>query len=441
VTNGLTSKNSSWFRLTETGLEAVGYFDRKQWDELGFELARNSRNLMWIIGDWLLLGEKNGYLPSGKLDRACQLFGIEYGTAANAVSVCRGLESSLRSEHLSFYHHKEVAGRHDVAELLEWAAQPIHGKEDEKRTATVRELRAEKKRRQKLEFEKSISGTASANGTKNGVDWSFQVGDCRELPFDDDTFDLVFCSPPYEAQRAYAEVEFDLCGDEYVQWAADCFMECLRVSRGLVAWVVEGYTADFEYSYTPFLLGAEVKRRGGKLRKPVVYQRNGIPGTGGPDWLRNDWEPIICATKNGRLPWSDNTAMGEPPKQNKPRQATNRHKDGTRKDTTYNDPDICNPGNVIKGLVGCGALGWKDAHRNEAPFPEWLAEFFIKSFCPPMGKVLDPFSGSGTTVAMSVKNGRSAVGLDIRESQIWLGETRLSGLTVSERKEGQKLLC
>jgi hypothetical protein len=217
-------------------------------------------------------------------------------------------------------------------------------------------------------------------------------------------------------------------------------MECLRVSRGLVAWVVEGYTEDFAYSASPFLLMAEIKKRGAKLRKPVVYERNGIPGTGGPDWLRNDWEPIVCATKLGRLAWSDNTAMGEPPKQNKPRQATNRTKDGTRKDTTYNDPEVCNPGNIIKGLVGSGALGWKDAHENEAPFPEWLPEFFIKSFCPVGGTVLDPFSGSGTTVSVAVKNGRNGVGVDARESQIWLAETRLMGLSVSARKAGQGVL-
>jgi site-specific DNA-methyltransferase (adenine-specific)/site-specific DNA-methyltransferase (cytosine-N4-specific) len=419
---------SSWFQITETGLRIVGDFTKDQWEELGSELSRNSKSLMWIIGDWLLAGESEGYLPRGKLDEACERFGIAYKTAANAKAVCSKIESSRRREDLGFHLHAEVAGRSDAPELLEWAS---------KKEATVKELREEKKRRQAGER----LGSVQSAGKSGNVDWSFQVADCRSLPFPDDHFDLVFCSPPYEAQRSYSEVEFNLSGDEYVQWAADCYMECLRVSKGLVAWVIEGVTEKFSYSYTPFLLGAEIQKRGAKLRKPVVYQRNGIPGTGGPDWLRNDWEPIICATKNGRLPWSDNTAMGSAPKQNKPRQATNRNKDGTRKDTTYNDPDICNPGNIIKGLVGCGGLGWDDAHENEAPFPEWLAEFFIKSFCPPGGVVLDPFSGSGTTVSVAAKNGRSGIGTDVRASQIWLGETRLMGLSVNERKQGQGVLA
>ena len=279
-----------------------------------------------------------------------------------------------------------------------------------------------------------------ASGVKGDGTWQFIAGDCRKLDFPDDHFDLVFCSPPYEAQREYGDLKFSLSGQDWVEWAVECYIECLRVCKGLVAWVVEGFTDDFAYSSTPFLLMADLHRKGFKMRKPVVYKRNGIPGTGGPDWLRNDWEPIICGTKHGRLPWADNKAMGSKPKQNKPRVATNRHKDGSRKHTTYIDPDISNPGNIIEGLVGSGGMGWKDATQNEAPFPEWLAEFFIQSFCPPGGTVLDPFSGSGTTVSMAVKHGRNGVGVDARESQIWLAETRLMGLTVKEREAGQKLL-
>ena len=416
-----------WFELSDTGLVVKCEFTESQWLELGSELSRTSKSLMWIIGDWLLAGESSGYLPRGKLDAACEQFGIAYNTAKQATRVCRAIERCTRVHNLTFKHHQEVAGREDAPELLEWA---VEGK------ATVKQLREEKKRRQREDSPK----IEQSRGKRGEATWEFKLGDCRELPFDDDSFDLVFCSPPYESQRSYSELDFSLSGDSFVEWAADCYMECLRVSKGLVAWVIEGYTSDFEYSASPFLLMAEIKKRGAKLRKPVVYQRNGIPGTGGPDWLRNDWEPVICATKNGRLPWSDNTAMGSPPKQNKPRQATNRHKDGTRKDTTYNDPDICNPGNIVKGLVGSGGLGWQDAHQNEAPFPEWLAEFFIKSFCPPGGLVLDPFSGSGTTVSVAVKNGRSGVGVDKRQSQLWLGETRLLGLTVDQRKNGQGLL-
>ena len=70
-------------------------------------------------------------------------------------------------------------------------------------------------------------------------------------------------------------------------------------------------------------------------------------------------------------------------------------------------------------------MGSKLAHENEAPFPESLAEFFIKSFCPPEGIVLDPFSGSGTTAAVAYKNNRQFIGIDIRQSQVDLAYKRL----------------
>lgn len=415
------------YELTPIGLTVKGGWTKELWVLAGFEIARYQKGLMWLIGDWLNAGDREGYVERGKLAEACERFGIEYSTAANAAWVAGRFKSSARAEHLSFKHHEVVARRDDADELLAWASET---------SATVKQLREEKQRR-------SIAAAPTASeaiGTKGDVTWEFKVGDCRKLPYPDDHFDLVFCSPPYEAQRSYGELEFNLSGEEWVAWATECYMECLRVCKGLVAWVVEGYTDDFAYTSTPFLLHADLHRRGVKMRKVVVYQRNGIPGTGGPEWLRNDWEPIICGTKSGRLPWADNTAMGQPPKQNKPRAATNRNADGSRKSAIYNDPDVCNPGNIISGLVGSGGMGWKDATKNEAPFPEWLAEFFIKSFCPAGGNVLDPFSGSGTTVGVAVKHARNGVGIDARPSQVWLGETRLLGLTVAEREAGQRML-
>jgi DNA modification methylase len=258
-----------------------------------------------------------------------------------------------------------------------------------------------------------------------------KTGDClelmREMP--DDSVDLVFTSPPYEAARTYG-IGFNLKGQEWVDWAVERYVECCRVSRGLVAWVVEGQTKQFRWSATPALLMADLHRQGVKLRKPPAFHRVGIPGSGGPDWLRNDYEFIVCAS-GGKLPWSDNVAMGHPPKHQVGGAMSNRTADGRRrnaktgirlKDGRYSMPDKANPGNVINCHGGGGHMGSKLAHENEAPFPEKLAEFFVKSFCPPDGTVLDPFCGSGTTLKVAIKNGRQAIGYDIRESQ-----TELSG--------------
>ncbi len=91
----------------------------------------------------------------------------------------------------------------------------------------------------------------------------------------------------------------------------------------------------------------------------------------------------------------------------------------------YLPPVLANPGNLIHGIkVGGGMMGHKLAHENEAPYPQKLAEWFIRSYCEPGGIVLDPFSGSGTTVAAAVALGRHGIGLDLRFNQCELGRRR-----------------
>ena len=237
--------------------------------------------------------------------------------------------------------------------------------------------------------------------------------------------DMVFCSPPYENARTYG-IDFDHAGRGWVKWAYERYDECLRVSRGLVAWVVQGKTRNYKWSATPALLMAALHGAGVNLRNPAIFHRVGIPGSGGPDWLRSDYEWIICASQRGRLPWSDNTACGHPPKYPPGGAPSHRLAGGKRATGSYAPPPLANPGNVIHCAVGGGRMGSDLSHENEAPFPEPLAEFFVKSFCPPGGVVLDPFCGSGTTGAVALRNGRQFIGIDVRQSQVDLTEQRLS---------------
>jgi site-specific DNA-methyltransferase (adenine-specific) len=277
-----------------------------------------------------------------------------------------------------------------------------------------------------------------------------KTGDCIELlsDMDEQSIDLVFGSPPYEDARTYG-IGFCLSGQAWVEWMADVVQESLRICTGLVAFVVEGRTSKFRWTATPALLMAELHHRGVCLRKPPAFHRIGIPGSGGPDWLRNDYEFIVCATNGGKLRWSDNTAMGHPPKFPPGGAPSHQSKDGRvnkprpqregnmRRVREYKPPTKANPGNVIHAHGG-GHLGSKLAHENEAPFPESLAEFFVRSFCPPGGIVLDPFCGSGTTIAVALKHGRNAIGFDVRQSQVELTQRRLDEVRESLAKESVK---
>ncbi len=305
-------------------------------------------------------------------------------------------------------------------------------------------------------------------------------GDCLKIipQLSEDSVDLVFGSPPYENARDVKSDPFPvLKGQEWVDWMISVYKESLRVCKGLVAFVVQGRTQNYRWSATPCLLAADLCRAGICLRDFVIYHRIGIPGSGGPDWLRHDCEYILCATNGGKLPWSDNTACGNKPKwgpggemshrlssgarvnqwggsEGKKRYGrkqngtidTNkrpshiytlaspnkkvgspRRSNGEREVQQYVPPVKANPGNLIScGAIGGGRMGSNLAHENEAPFPEKLAEFMIKTFCKPGGAVLDPFCGSGTTCAVAKKLGRQYIGIDIRQSQTDLSKRRLS---------------
>ncbi|MBQ6305127.1 MAG: site-specific DNA-methyltransferase [Bacteroidales bacterium] len=60
-----------------------------------------------------------------------------------------------------------------------------------------------------------------------------------------------------------------------------------------------------------------------------------------------------------------------------------------------------------------------------APYPEELCVIPIKSTCPKNGIVLDPFSGTGTTMKVAYELGRKSVGIDLSNEYIKLAKQRI----------------
>jgi hypothetical protein len=287
-------------------------------------------------------------------------------------------------------------------------------------------------------------------------------GDAGRIPLADGSVDLVFGSPPYADARTYGIGAQRGC-EEWVAWMLDVTTEALRAARNCVVWIAAGVTRD--RSYWPACEGLmwEWRKRGGSLYRPCYFHRVGIPGSGGDDWFRSDVEYAMCFKRQGQLAWSDNTAMGHPPRWAPGGAMSHRLTDGTRRNQwghsgtgeradrrkdgsigrarrpshriatvaetqgggSYDPPKLANPGNLISIPVGGGLIGHPLAHQNEAPFPETLAEWFIRSLCPPGGIVLDPFSGSGTTVVAAERLGRHGIGLDIRHDQGVIARRRI----------------
>jgi hypothetical protein len=287
--------------------------------------------------------------------------------------------------------------------------------------------------------------------------WSVEQADAldflRSLP--DDSVDLLFTSPPYTDCRTYG-VGAARDTAAWVEWMRPIVVEACRVSKCVAVFNVSDAVSDFRYQNGPEWLHADLTRLDGlDAIRPYVWVKsgpgfddrgNGQPGSGGPHFHRNDYEPIYGYAGPNKLPpaWSDNTAFGLPPVYGPGGAMSHRNKNGERRTTQqtrrkrggtrlrygdYREPETSNPGNVIRVRVGGGHLGHDLAHEGEAPMPLGVAERFVCWFCPPNGVTCDPFSGSGTTAHACLDHGRRFVGCDVRDSQVELTCRRLETVT------------
>jgi DNA modification methylase len=245
------------------------------------------------------------------------------------------------------------------------------------------------------------------------------------LPFGDQSVDLVFASPPYQNARTYG-IGADLNRDDWVDLVFRATAESLRVCKGPVCWVVSdvgsrGTAIDRLRICVEDDLGAHAVR-------PCIWTANKPPTSAGT-WYANAWEYVLAFSRVWPAPYFDVSEIATPLKYPSRGHFRQRSKDGTRKrggDYPKHPMRKTMP-NHVHVTVGGGQLGSPLSHLNEAPFPEKLVEYFVRSLCPPGGVVLDPFSGSGTTAAVAVRYGRRFVASDLRESQCELTRRRLAG--------------
>lgn len=95
------------YRLTGIGLDPQALSSRRaDWERLGQLLFRFDRSLQWLIGDWLLQGEDNKW---GRHEAIAAELGLQVKTLYDYRYVARHVDFSVRTDKLSFGHHKLVA--------------------------------------------------------------------------------------------------------------------------------------------------------------------------------------------------------------------------------------------------------------------------------------------------------------------------------------------
>lgn len=103
--------------ITRTGLCIDSELSFQEWSELAESIGNAARSIGFIVGDWLVYGQSlfgnEGYpekrVDSASYELAVAATGLDLSTLQNYAYVSRSIPYSLRTERLSWEHHRLLA--------------------------------------------------------------------------------------------------------------------------------------------------------------------------------------------------------------------------------------------------------------------------------------------------------------------------------------------
>ncbi len=244
-------------------------------------------------------------------------------------------------------------------------------------------------------------------------------------------------SPPFYGQRDYevdGQIGLEEHPSEFIASLVNCFESCkpvlaengsLWVNLGDTYWSGKGEhkSGEVKQSARRFGLRPQDKKGDGKLCRPkqllLIPHRFAI-AMQDKDWLvRNDnvWvkpNPIPDQVR-------DRCAMSHEYMFHlvKSRWYYFNKEPVGRKSTS---------GSTLPPMDTWEIAPARSSHKHKARFSEELVRIPVLATTPPGGVVLDPFGGSGTTLAFARRNGFRAIGIDIKREFCKLMVEQLRGI-------------
>ena len=267
--------------------------------------------------------------------------------------------------------------------------------------------------------------------TREGIAWQIHRGDAQGVlkTLEANSFDCVVTSPPYYWQRDYkvtGQIGQEKTIDGFVKNVANAMDEVHRVlandgllflNLGDTYYSAKGQPKGDDKKSSarrfglravdasglgvprktvigiPWRVALEMIARGWVLRSPIIWTRSGsIPEPTAHDRPWRTYEMIFMFSKSPRYYFSRKALNGE--------------------------QDIWTISTRRRANGG----------QHSAAFPEQLVQKCLDIGCREGGRVLDPFAGTGTTLRVALKSGRSAVGVDLSEQYCDLMAKELRGL-------------
>jgi len=253
-------------------------------------------------------------------------------------------------------------------------------------------------------------------------------GDSAQLlkQIDDKIITLTVTSPPYDNLRDYKGYSFDF---------ENIAKELYRITKegGVVVWIIGDATINGSETGTSFRQALYFMECGFNLHDTMIYSKNNpIPLNHNRYEQKFEYMFVFC---KGKLitfnPLMDKCKYHDT--SNKP---TYRHSsEGILKpcNTPQKIKEFKIKSNIWGYDVGANkSTKDKFAYKHPAIFPEQLAKDHILSWSNKGDIILDPFTGSGTTLKIAKQLNRKFIGIEIEKSYVDIAERRLCQNTLSE---------
>lgn len=235
--------------------------------------------------------------------------------------------------------------------------------------------------------------------------------------------DLIFADPPYNIGKDFGNNQ-DRWADvhAYIGWCKEWIDECMRVLKDDGTFYFMTATQHMPY------LDVYVSEKYHVLSRIVwTYDSSGVQSK---KMFGSLYEPILMIAKSrvSQVVFNAQDIMIEA-KTGAKRKLIDYRKDPPQ---PYNTQKV--PGNVWDFSRVRFKMDEYENHPTQKP--EALLDRIIKASSDPGDVVLDPFSGSFTTSAVAVRNGRYAIGIDINREYFEIGIRRTG---ISSEYKGKSL--
>lgn len=233
----------------------------------------------------------------------------------------------------------------------------------------------------------------------NSLDWLASL--------DSESVDLVFADPPYNIKKA----EWDNFENQekYIAWSIQWISQASRILKSNGSLYVCGFSeilADLKYSVSKYFKNC---------RWLIWHYKN--KANLGSDWGRSH-ESIIHFRKSDqvkiniddvRIPYGAHTLKYP----SHPQAETSAYGKGkTKKNNNWTpNPKGAKPKDVIEIPTTCNGMGETTPHPTQKP--EELLRKFVLASSHEGDLIIDPFSGSGTTIVVAEQLNRRWMGCDL----------------------------